>query len=450
MRPYIIFFRGLDGLIDQGAAERLANNRGCAAVFYRYAEWPAAAQHVGANPDAPYHVVGFSRGAAPDVIGGFMSAVRRHEWRLPEDLMTVGLYGPIGGGLTPRYIDPHFECINYLDESGQRHVGEHNAVNLGAHVPHLGPGSGMELVADKFAHGRNPLASAPGATSQPTAPSPPLAEESWRGGTGGAASSSDAIATGAAGPLPDAPPQAGEGAERASAPTTSSVILAKQSWPSQAHAAAFYGKPGSPGWVAAHLVDVQCPWTLHMGKVPQHHIQIHKLCGPSLTRVLVWVWDICGKDEEKIAALRYDRFSGSYNYRPMRGGSALSMHAYGAAIDWDDADNAQHSRKHLFTANSPLIKAFLDESWEWGGNWPHRRNARPGRACEVRHDAHHASVHAVHRDRREHAGVTGLLLAGLATILVGLCLMSVNPGHESPLTIVAVIIAGGLIAWLSP
>jgi hypothetical protein len=46
--------------------------------------------------------------------------------------------------------------------------------------------------------------------------------------------------------------------------------------------------------------------------------------------------------------------------------------------------------------------------------------------------------------------VTGLLLAGLATILVGLCLMSVNPGHESPLTIVAVIIAGGLIAWLSP
>jgi hypothetical protein len=76
---------------------------------------------------------------------------------LPASLMTVGLYGPTGGGFTPRYADPHFECINFLDSSGQRHVGEHNAVNLGAHVPHLGAGSGMELVADMFADGKNPL-----------------------------------------------------------------------------------------------------------------------------------------------------------------------------------------------------------------------------------------------------------------------------------------------------
>jgi hypothetical protein len=148
--PYI-FFRGLDGLIDISAAERLAKNRGCAAVFYHYGDWPDAVRHVTAKPDTPYHVVGFSRGAAPDVIGGFMAAVRKHKARLPEDIMTVGLFGPIGGGITPRYVDPHFECINYLDESGQRHVGEHNAVNLGAHVPHLGAGSGMELVADRYA-----------------------------------------------------------------------------------------------------------------------------------------------------------------------------------------------------------------------------------------------------------------------------------------------------------
>jgi D-alanyl-D-alanine carboxypeptidase len=132
---------------------------------------------------------------------------------------------------------------------------------------------------------------------------------------------------------------------------------------------AFYGNPASSGWSASHLVHVTCPWTLHMDKATLHQIQIHKLCAPSLARVLASVWEQCGKDPEKIAALRYDRFSGSYNYRPMRGGAALSMHAYGAAIDWDDADNAHHSQKHLFTAESPLIKAFLDEGWEWGGNW---------------------------------------------------------------------------------
>ena len=86
-----------------------------------------------------------------------MKEIRRRNLRLPEDLMTVGLYGPVGGGFTPRYADPHFECVNFLDSSGQRHVGEHNAVNLGAHVPHLGPGSGMGLVAGMFADGKNPL-----------------------------------------------------------------------------------------------------------------------------------------------------------------------------------------------------------------------------------------------------------------------------------------------------
>jgi hypothetical protein len=145
-QPYVIFFRGLDGLIDAAGAERLAKHRGATACFYHYGDWREAAQRVAANSKTPYHVVGFSRGAAPDIMGGFMREVRGHNRLLPEDLMTVGLYGG-----TPRYKDAHFACINYLDSSGQEHDGEHDCVNLGAHVPHLGPGSGMELVADRFA-----------------------------------------------------------------------------------------------------------------------------------------------------------------------------------------------------------------------------------------------------------------------------------------------------------
>ncbi len=204
-QPYVIFFRGLDGLIDEAAARRLAKNRGGAAVFYHYGDWREAAGHVAANPDAPNHVVGFSRGAAPDVMGGFMREVRKRGLRLPEDLMTVGLYGG-----TRRYKDPHFECINYLDSSGQAHDGEHDCVNLGAHVPHLGHGSGMEHVADRFA---KPAEAAPMRAA--IAPSPPLAGESWRGGTGGAASSGGGVSADAASPSPPSP--AGGGGSHAAA-----------------------------------------------------------------------------------------------------------------------------------------------------------------------------------------------------------------------------------------
>jgi hypothetical protein len=130
-------------------------------MFFPYRQWPKAVDRPRTNRDTPYHLVGFSRGAAPDIMGGFMKAVRRAGLRLPEDLMTVGLFGG-----THRYVDPDYECINFLDSSGQPHDGEHNSFNLGASVPHQGPGSGMELVADMFANGNVPTivaASAPAA-----------------------------------------------------------------------------------------------------------------------------------------------------------------------------------------------------------------------------------------------------------------------------------------------
>ena len=150
-QPYVIFFEGLNQRIDKDPARRLAKNRGCVAIFFPYRQWRKAVDLPHTNPDIPYHVVGFSRGAAPDIMGGFMTAVRHAGYRLPEDLMTVGLFGG-----THRYVDADYECINFLDSSGQSHDGEHNAFNLGANVPHQGLGSGMELVADMFADGNVP------------------------------------------------------------------------------------------------------------------------------------------------------------------------------------------------------------------------------------------------------------------------------------------------------
>lgn len=140
-------------------------------------------------------------------------------------------------------------------------------------------------------------------------------------------------------------------------------------WPTQANASTFYGDPAAAGWQAKNLVRVTCPWPLFMGKQPVSGIEIHRLCADSLHTVLAKVWQDVGQDGAKIKELRYDQYDGSFNYRPIRGGHNLSMHSYGAAIDWDAADNEQHSLKHLFTDASPLIVRFKEEGWVWGGDW---------------------------------------------------------------------------------
>ena len=145
-------------------------------------------------------------------------------------------------------------------------------------------------------------------------------------------------------------------------------------WPLQSDCNAFYGNPGDTpeqwaAWEAANLVEVPCPWPLIMDNVSLTKIRIHKKCADSLTRVLNNIWDATGKSLSAIAALRYNRFSGSYNQRPIRGGTMRSMHGFGAAIDWDDQDNQQHALHHLFQDNSLLVVKFKEENWTWGGDW---------------------------------------------------------------------------------
>lgn len=140
-------------------------------------------------------------------------------------------------------------------------------------------------------------------------------------------------------------------------------------WPTQAQALSYYGDPSKPGWLSANTVFVNSPWPLFIEGKPTPHILIHKKCASSLLRVLNAVWEAVSHDIAKIKELRYDQYDGSYNYRPMRGGHNLSMHSYACAIDWDAADNEQHSMKHLFTDDSLLITKFKEEGWVWGGDW---------------------------------------------------------------------------------
>ena len=146
-------------------------------------------------------------------------------------------------------------------------------------------------------------------------------------------------------------------------------------WPLQSQCDTFYSNPrGSngaynPTWASANLTHVPCPWVLMMGNTQVPFIVIHKKCADSLSRVLASMWDAVGKDQGAIETLHYNRYSGSFVYRPMRGGIALSMHSYGVAIDWDAEENPQHSTTHLFKEDSLIVAKFKAENWIWGGDW---------------------------------------------------------------------------------
>lgn len=140
-------------------------------------------------------------------------------------------------------------------------------------------------------------------------------------------------------------------------------------WPLQSECDKFYGNPREHGWLAANTVAVPVPWPMHIGKTPVDHILIHKKCADSLKRTLSAIWVACGQNLDKIKQLHYDVYDGSYNFRPMRGSTRLSMHSYACAIDFDAAHNAFHSTQHFFHSDSPIVVEFKKEGWIWGGDW---------------------------------------------------------------------------------
>lgn len=153
--------------------------------------------------------------------------------------------------------------------------------------------------------------------------------------------------------------------------------LLHNEWPLQKDCVAFYGDPFDANWERQNLVAVPCPWELQIcgTNQTQSYITIHRHCRDSVQRVLNHVWLNLWQDHTRVTALHYDRFSGSYNLRRMRGARStrgLSMHAFGAAIDFDDAENEFHSTKHRFTNNDLLVQAFKSEGWLWGGDWDNK------------------------------------------------------------------------------
>ena len=63
---------------------------------------------------------------------------------------------------------------------------------------------------------------------------------------------------------------------------------------------------------------------------------------------------------------RLSTYDGGYTWRLTRGGSKLSMHAYGGALDFDAPWNRLGTEP---TMDPLVIRIFVRRGWTWGGKW---------------------------------------------------------------------------------
>lgn len=131
-------------------------------------------------------------------------------------------------------------------------------------------------------------------------------------------------------------------------------------WPSsdQASLVKFYGQPGDE----SQLVEMVFPFPTFYGDKKVVKTRVHKKCKDSLLRVLTAIGTKYQQNRDIIEEV--EDYGGVFNFRPKRGGSSWSLHAYGAAIDLDADDNT--FRDHWpMQADMPLevMEEFAKEGW---------------------------------------------------------------------------------------
>ncbi|MCC5974311.1 MAG: M15 family metallopeptidase, partial [Rubellimicrobium sp.] len=114
---------------------------------------------------------------------------------------------------------------------------------------------------------------------------------------------------------------------------------AQRRFPQQAAAtmSAFYGQAGGPE-ATAGIVALPFPFVLAWKLGTRiTSFRCHRRLAEPLTRIFAEAAAHYGRvDYER---LRLHLFGGCFNHRPMRGGTALSTHAWGAAVDLDPERN---------------------------------------------------------------------------------------------------------------
>ena len=138
----------------------------------------------------------------------------------------------------------------------------------------------------------------------------------------------------------------------------------------------FYGEPGDE----SNLVTLEFPYPMFYDGKRVAKSRCHKKVADSLLRVLTAIGRNAGTREIMEEA---EDYGGIFNFRNKRGGTSLSVHSWGAAIDLDADDNTFRDAWPV-QADMPLeiMEEFAKEGWQsagafWGYDAMHFEATRP-------------------------------------------------------------------------
>lgn len=144
-------------------------------------------------------------------------------------------------------------------------------------------------------------------------------------------------------------------------------------WPTQAEVRKGTSRFGAPGNEAL-LTSITPPYTLYYDGKPVHSIRVHQAVALHVQQALREVLAHYGTEE--IHRLGLDLYGGSYNYRSTSTGKALSMHAWGIALDFAPDTNAYNTKKPRATLSRP-------ECEPWWRIWESHGAVSLGRECDM-------------------------------------------------------------------
>lgn len=163
-------------------------------------------------------------------------------------------------------------------------------------------------------------------------------------------------------------------------------------WPIQADRDRFYGNPRgpagalNPSWEAANIVRIEFPWRAVLAwdtGTQVKALRIHRLCAPSLARILAEIWATARYQQKTIEQWGMHLYGGGFEYRPVRGGTSLSSHSWGCAVDFDPKRNGYGNDKPNFAKIPEVLSAFEREGWTWGGPWRPKADGMHWQAARI-------------------------------------------------------------------
>lgn len=131
-------------------------------------------------------------------------------------------------------------------------------------------------------------------------------------------------------------------------------------WPRQDQASlkAFYGQPGDE----SRLVFIDFPFPMFYDGKLVKRTRVNEKCAESLLAILKDIGTRYHGNRDVIEEA--EDYGGVFNFRPKRGGTSWSCHAYGAAIDLDADDNTFRDSWPM-VADMPIeiMECFARKGW---------------------------------------------------------------------------------------